>query len=401
MSNAHRLFSKSMIANLRAPSAGQALYRDTRLRGFGVRVGPKAMTYFAEGQVNGRTRRVTLGRADVLSVDIARKMAQSALVDMAQGTDPNEKRRVERARALLCKDAFAQFFKARSYLAATTVLGYTRSCDVYLKDWRNKPIGSITRQMVLTRHRQLSEKRGRITANNVFRHFRSVFNFAAASNDELPANPVTILTQARAWHREHRRRTIIASCDLPKWWKAVLAEPSEGRDIMLVALFTGMRRSEVLGLKWEHLDLRGCQLTLPKTKNGDPLELPLSKFLCSLLRDRAELVGQNEWVFPGRGASGHITEVKTYTTRISDSCGIAFGMHDLRRTFITIAESLDIPAYALKRLLNHRAGNDVTGGYIVMSVDRLKEPMERVATRILELAKAQEPQIQPDDAPGF
>lgn len=63
-------------------------------------------------------------------------------------------------------------------------------------------------------------------------------------------------------------------------------------------------------------------------------------------------------------------------------------MHDLRRTFISIAESLDIPAYALKRLLNHRADTDVTGGYIVIGVERLRLPVERIAARILELADA-------------
>jgi hypothetical protein len=51
---------------------------------------------------------------------------------------------------------------------------------------------------------------------------------------------------------------------------------------------------------------------------------------------------------------------------------------------------LDIPHYALKRLLNHRTDSDVTGGYIVMDVERLRGPVERVAERILELAGEQE-----------
>jgi integrase len=55
-----------------------------------------------------------------------------------------------------------------------------------------------------------------------------------------------------------------------------------------------------------------------------------------------------------------------------------FTLHDLHRTFITIAESLDIPAYALKRLLNHKDPNDVTAGYIVSDVNRLREPMQRI-----------------------
>lgn len=58
-------------------------------------------------------------------------------------------------------------------------------------------------------------------------------------------------------------------------------------------------------------------------------------------------------------------------------------MHDLRRTFITIAESLDIPAYALKRLLNHKMNGDVTAGYIMLDVERLRNPMQMIADHIL------------------
>ena len=72
---------------------------------------------------------------------------------------------------------------------------------------------------------------------------------------------------------------------------------------------------------------------------------------------------------------------------VSEASGVDFSLHDLRRTFITVAESLDIPAYALKRLLNHRTDGDVTGGYIVMSADRLRAPVERVAAKIQELSK--------------
>ena len=70
--------------------------------------------------------------------------------------------------------------------------------------------------------------------------------------------------------------------------------------------------------------------------------------------------------------------------------GVKFSLHDLRRTFITVAESLDVPHYALKRLLNHRVGGDVTSGYIVFDTERLRGPVEQVAKRILELANQSE-----------
>jgi integrase len=228
-----------------------------------------------------------------------------------------------------------------------------------------------------------------VTANNVFRHFRSVYNFNAACFDEFPPNPAMILTQARAWNTERRRRGVIAAHDLPAWWQALESDSRDARDILLLALFTGMRRSEVLTLKWEHVDLIRATLSLPKTKNGDPLDLPLAKFVAELIAARREIVGQSEWVFPGAGRSRHITEIKSIVRRVSEASGVAFTMHDLRRTFITIAESLDIPHYALKRLLNHRTDGDVTGGYIVINEERLREPVERVAARIIELGVRQ------------
>ncbi|CZJ08633.1 phage related integrase [Legionella pneumophila] len=58
---------------------------------------------------------------------------------------------------------------------------------------------------------------------------------------------------------------------------------------------------------------------------------------------------------------------------------MSFTVHDLRRTFATTAESLDLPAYALKRLLNHKMNTDVTAGYIVRDVERLRKPMQRIS----------------------
>lgn len=67
-------------------------------------------------------------------------------------------------------------------------------------------------------------------------------------------------------------------------------------------------------------------------------------------------------------------------------------VHDLRRTFVTIAESCDIPVYALKGLVNHSLGSDVTAGYIVPGPDRLREPMQRVTNKLKELIGIAEPE---------
>jgi integrase len=138
--------------------------------------------------------------------------------------------------------------------------------------------------------------------------------------------------------------------------------------------------------------------------------MPMSNYLYGLFQ-RLQKLKTNEYVFPGAGKAGHLVEprkqidfITRHTTLILNGVanqdeldikiakdpdsiqqGISFMLHDLRRTFITIAESLDIPYAALKRLLNHIDGNDVTGGYLQITTDRLREPMERISTKLMEL----------------
>jgi hypothetical protein len=65
--------------------------------------------------------------------------------------------------------------------------------------------------------------------------------------------------------------------------------------------------------------------------------------------------------------------------------GPATGVLDLRRTFITVAESADISPIALKCLVNHAIGGDITLGYLQITVERLREPAQRVCDRLMEL----------------
>lgn len=386
-------FTKRTIDALPHPEKGQVLYRDEILRGFGLRAGAQSKVYFAEGQVQNRTRRVSIGRADVFCVDAARKRALGILSDMATGVDPNaEKRRVAQE-SVTVGQAFDRFFATRTSIVDSTRDRYQRTVDLYLKDWRRTPVTSISRQMILTRHQRIGKANGEVTANNVMRHFRSVYNVTAAAHDEFPPNPVNILTQARAWYPERRRRSAVAAHDLPAWWAAVMEEPDYSRDFLLIALFTGMRRNEIAALRWEQIDLTERALHIPQTKNGDPLDLPLSDYLVTLLHERhKQQVGASPWVFPGVGRKGHIVETKKFTGRVTERSGVKFTLHDLRRTFITIAESLDIPHYALKRLLNHRLSGDVTAGYIVSDVERLRGPVSLVQAKILQLVADAEKQ---------
>ena len=154
-------------------------------------------------------------------------------------------------------------------------------------------------------------------------------------------------------------------------------------DYLLLLIFTGLRRQEAAQLRWENVDLLDRTLTIPDPKNHEPLRLPLSSVVLEMLEERASHA-VNEYVFPGTGAEGYLIEPRAAIQCVIETSGVDFTIHDLRRTFITIADSIDIPAYAIKRLVNHKMRGDVTAGYIVSDVERLRRPMQQITDFILK-----------------
>ena len=95
----------------------------------------------------------------------------------------------------------------------------------------------------------------------------------------------------------------------------------------------------------------------------------------------------SEYVFPSPSGAIPMPDPTRQVDRVKQASGLSFAIHDIRRTFITIAESLDISAYSIKRLVNHTlAGGDITAGYVVADVERLRAPMQTITDKILQLA---------------
>ncbi len=171
--------TSSSVKDLRLTDRGQQIYFDTKLSGFGVRVGRVKKTYFAEKRVARNTRRVTIGTADVFSCEQARREAQRLLGEMASGIDPNAAKARRRAEALTLKDAAAEFFEMRD-LADHTAYDYRRILEVCFGDWLRRPMKDLSGEMVLRRFRALTEDRGPGYANLSMRFLRSLWNFARA-----------------------------------------------------------------------------------------------------------------------------------------------------------------------------------------------------------------------------
>jgi integrase len=380
--------TKTKVDALPFTERGQANYTDAALPGFGVYVGQSSKTYFVQRDLRGRTVKLIIGKHGVFTAEEARHEARLLLNQLARGIDPRRTREQQAAPALTLRRAWQEFKAARA-IRQQTKNDYGRAIERYLSHWLDRALSEITGAMAVEEHIAQAGKHGAAMATRNMRVFRAVYNFAQIVHEELPDSPTGRLKRLRMWHRDQRRRTYIRTGDLPAWYTAVMAlESDSARDYLRLVLFTGMRRSEAMRLRWERVDLQGRTLTIPTTKNGDPLVLPLSSFLHDMLKERRERFPDDEWVFSAVGARGHLQEPKKWAYKAATASGIKFGLHDLRRTFITIAESLDLSIYTLKRLLNHREGRDVTAGYIVLDVERLRRPMEQISDHLLSACRS-------------
>lgn len=388
--------TKTVIDQATPPTTGQRFVRDTELKGFGLRITPAGTrTFVLEKRIGGRVRRITLGRYGELTVQQARQKAHQLLGQIAMGGDPVTEAHRARLQAITLGEAFRDFHRARSHLKPKTLYHYKRFMAVAFERWARWPLTRITKDKVAAHHRELGDARGEYYANGAMRFLRALFNFAIAAYEDsegrpvVAENPVLRLTRTRSWYRSERRRTLIKRHELPAWGEAVASlresteppyAPGHGdtvADYLLVLLFTGLRRTEALELRWADIDLTDRTLTIPDPKNRQPHTLPLSPFVLDLLQRRREATTP-AWVFPGRGPKGHLVEPKKPIKRVAERAGITFTAHDLRRTFATVAESLDVGPYVLKRLMNHTQAGDVTAGYIVSDVERLRGPLERI-----------------------
>lgn len=392
--------TKTFIDHLPIPpkkpsgAANQAIYRDTSLVGFGLLVGSGGTkSFFIERRVNGRVKRISIGRYGHLTPAQAKLKAQEMLGVIAIGQDPSAERRATEAKSITLSAAFEDYLNTRKSLKAGTIKNYRQSVGCHLSDWLNRRLVDIDKNMVEERHREIGQK-APARANNTMRVLRAVFNHALAKYEDasgkavLSVNPVDRLGRNRAWYKIDRRRTVIKPYELSTFYQATEALSNEvSRDYFRFLLFTGLRKMEAATLRWAQVDFIAKTFTIPDTKNRDPHTLPLTDYLYDLLQFR-KVHSDSIWVFPSpRDSSKHLKEPRGSVAIVAKAMGSPFTLHDLRRTFITIAESLDIPAYALKQLLNHRNPNDVTAGYIVSDVERVRKPMGKITNFILRNIK--------------
>jgi integrase len=402
--------TKGYLEQIKLPASGEYdIYHDAKVKGLSLRVSSKGkMTFFSRGRVNGKPFNAKYGTYPNTTPDQARVEARTALNLIDRGINPNEKASDTKLKKITLNQVFEDYIISRgTNLVEDTIANYRSAYEHYLKeDWGKKELLAISRDMVEEKHRNItdgsSKRKGTPTrANTVMRIVRAIFNYAMGKYEDAKGepiilhNPVSRLSHVKAWNRETRKQNIIKTYDLKAWWDALNALPKHklntkkpnssetAKDYLKFVLLTGLRRKEASTLEWTDIDFRDNTLAIEYTKNHEWHALPLTPFLMDMLRER-KANSDSLFVFEGEDPTKPINEFKKQIKKVREISGVYFTIHDLRRTFLTIVEGQDAPEYVIKRLANHKGGSrDVTLGYIIKNVERLRKPMNKLTDFVL------------------
>jgi integrase len=152
------------------------------------------------------------------------------------------------------------------------------------------------------------------SANHVLTLLRAMFNKAIEWQIYTKENP----TDGIKKYRFNSRERFLQSDEMPRFFAAVAEEPSDDvRDSVLICLLTGARKGNVMAMRWADVNLDRAEWRIPDTKNGSPVTLPLVPEAVEILQSRKPAKAA-EFVFPGRGATGHVHDTKGGWKRIQD-----------------------------------------------------------------------------------
>ena len=222
------------------------------------------------------------------------------------------------------------------------------------------------------------------TVKNILELLRRICNYAAEKGH---CKPLAFRVKLPSVHNETTES--LTPDEIERLLKAINEDshPQAG-PLMLLALFTGMRRSELFRLKWSDLDYDQSVITIRDTKSGrDEITIPMNEAAREVLqlhRERAEIRQAekkppkwcfSEFVFPGRSGVQR-TDIHKQVNSIKDAAGLPKkfrALHGLRHAYASaLASSGQVDLYTLSRLLTH-SSTTMTQRYAHLSDERLKK----------------------------
>lgn len=242
----------------------------------------------------------------------------------------------------------------------------------------NKPMAALTRMDVLEWRHAISAT-APTSANKVVGYLRHCYTFMTDAGKYQGANPCERIKKLKRPKRER----VVQPHEMPALLKAIDKDQKlDAQCAVLIPMYTGLRKGEIIGLEWTHFDLLTGKGVYPRAKGHKPYQFTLPKDVLTRLK-RIKRKGTH--VFQTRtGQPWKEDTIDAAWYRIRARAGLDdLHFHDLRRTFCAWLEMLNVPTHRISKLMNHTS-IQTTEAYLggIDLSDQNDEILAKLAKRI-------------------
>ena len=390
MQNNHINFTEKNLLELPVPTDGKAaVYYDSGQAGLCVMItygGTK--TYYFYTKFLGTPKRVKIGRVGVTKLVDARMKARELRTEADRGNDPAQERN-EALRDMTLKQFFNTQYFPRHVLVYTRPKSQAKADTMfrnYLPELHNRKMISITRADIEHLHTALRDRISLYTANRTVALVKHMYNKAIEwGYPSRHGNPAVGIKM----FKEQSRERFLQPEELQRLFAALDEETNEVfKNYVLLSLFIGQRRQNMLSMRWSYVDLNLGFVHFPDSKNGDPQRIPLITYAQEILKDMKQYA-TNDWVFPSAGSkSGHLEDLHRPWYALLKRANIEnFRVHDLRRTFGSYQAIMGSGDFILGKALGDKTMAAVRV-YARLTMDPIRESIQRGADKMLEFVNS-------------
>ena len=366
------------------PSEKRAYFHDSVQSGLLLQVTPTGVkTFYLYKKIEGEPIRYRLGSND-MSVKQAREAAVRILSQIANGKNPQKARKDLREENTM-EQMFQKFMaEKKPRLSHNTYDEYERMWNRDLKSlFGNKKVSAITTDSIKRLHRKFAEKP--YYANRCVVLFRTIFNFFIKDGSYKGENP----TKGVKLNKEEPRVRYMEHAELERFFTAFYeADDSVSKNAILMMLYTGARRGNVLRMKWDELDLDARIWKMPRTKTGKDKTIALADSAVELLQTIQANDPDEKYVFPSKtSASGHLVDVKRVWNTLKKKANIKnLRLHDLRHTLATYMIAQGADSFMVQRALTHQSIKS-TQVYVNLGVEHLRGKLNETINALERIGK--------------
>lgn len=383
MSNESFKFTDKNVRDIK-PTNKREYYHDTEVKELLLQVTPNgAKTFYLYKKIKGKPVRYKLGNID-MGVKNARNEALKYKLIINNGENPQETKNNIRKEDVVEKIYRKYMQEHKLKLAKATIESYQRLWNLHLsKAFGNKKVSEVTPESVKRFHGKLAATP--YCANKCIVFLKAMYNYVIKEGYYKGDNPATMVRL----NKEQPRVRSLEHNELEKFFNVINELPdSVSKNAILMMLFTGARKGNVLRMKWSEIDLDAKIWKIPRTKTDKNVTLALADSAVELLNQLKSENPESDYVFPSaESKSGHLYDAKKVWNTIRKKAGITdVRLHDLRHTLATYMIEEGANPFIVQRVLGHKQLRS-TQIYVNLGVEHLREKLNETINTIEKIGK--------------